>query len=243
MEKMSPFYIAVAVFAVFFLAALVQSISGFGSALVAMACLPALIGLHTAAPLFALCAIPMEVVLLIRFRDELTLREIWRVVLASLVGVPFGVILVKFVSERTALSVLGAGLIGYSIYALMGKRMPRSDHFSLPWVAGFMGGMLGGAYNTGGPPIVLYADTQAWEPERFKSNLQGYFIVTSIQIVLGHAIAGNIQSDVIGWLPNAITAIMAGLLAGALLDKRIPPLMFRRIVLVMLIIMGLVNLF
>lgn len=239
---MTTIQIETAVFAIFFLAALVQCISGFGSALVAMAFLPALIGLHTAAPLFAICAIPMEVVLLIRFREELTLREIWRVVLASFVGVPFGVVLVKFVSERIALSVLGAALIGYSVYALMGKRLPRSDHFSLPWLAGLMGGMLGGAYNTGGPPIVLYADTQAWEPERFKSNLQGYFVVSSALIVFGHAIAGNIQPDVIGWLPNAIAAIMAGLLAGALLDKRIPPLMFRRIVLVMLIVMGLVNL-
>ena len=240
---MTPIQTEVAVFAILFIAALVQSISGFGSALVAMAFLPRLIGLQTAAPLFALCGIPLEIVLLIRFRHELTYREIWKVVLAALIGVPFGLVLVKFVSERLALSVLGVVLIAYSVYGLLGKRLPRSDHFLLPWLAGFLGGMLGGAYNTGGPPVVLYADTQGWTPERFKSNLQGYFIVTSVLIVLGNAVAGNIHPDVIRWLPNAISAILVGLLAGALLDKRIPPLVFRRIVLVMLMVMGLVNLF
>jgi len=240
---MSTTHIAVAVFAIFFMAAFVQSVSGFGSALVAMAFLPTMIGIHAAATLFALCAIPLEIVLLIRFRQGLSLREIWKVVLASVAGVPFGVILLKLISERIALSVLGTALIGYSMYALIGKRLPKSDHSSLPWLAGFLGGMLGGAYNTAGPPLILYADTQGWPPERFKSNLQGFFMVTSVQVLLGHTIAGNYQIDVLRWLPYAIPAILVGLLVGALLDKNIPPLVFRRIVLLLLIVMGLVNLF
>lgn len=235
--------ISMAVFTILFMAAFVQSVSGFGSALVSMAFLSALIGVRVAAPLFAVCGVLLEIVLLIRFRQELSLRDIWKVVLASILGVPFGVILLGRVSERIALAVLGLILISYSIHALMGKRLPQSDHFSLPWLAGFLGGMLGGAYNTSGPPMILYADTQAWEPERFKSNLQGYFIVNSLQVVLGHYLAGNFQPEVLRWLPYAIPAIAAGLLAGALLDRHIPPLLFRRIVLVLLIVMGFVNLF
>jgi len=109
----------ITVFVVLFLAAFVQSVSGFGSALVAMAFLPGLIGIRTAAPLFALCAIPLEIVLLIRFRQELSFAEIWKVILASIAGVPFGLVLLKLVSEQIALAALGVALIGYSIYALM----------------------------------------------------------------------------------------------------------------------------
>ncbi len=239
---MSTTLVTVAVFVILFMAAFVQSISGFGSALVTMAFLPMVIGIRSASPLFALCVIPLEIVLLIRFRGELSLREIWKLALASILGVPFGVILLKLVSERTALSVLGMALIGYSVYALMGKRLPRSDHFSLPWLAGFLGGMLGGAYNTAGPPVILYADTQDWQPERFKSNLQGYFMVNSVQVLIGHYFAGNFQPDVLRWLPYAVSGIAVGLLAGALFEKHILPLVFRRIVLVLLIVMGLVNL-
>ena len=240
---MSTIHISIEVFAILFLAAFVQSISGFGSALVTMAFLPRLIGIRFASPLFAFCAIPLEIILLIRFRQELSLHEIWKVVLASIAGVPFGILLLKLVSEQIVLAALGVALIGYSMYALMGKRLPRSDHFSLPWVAGFLGGMLGGAYNTAGPPVILYADTQDWMPERFKSNLQGYFIINSIQVLIGHYLVGNYQPEVLRWLPYAIPGIMAGLVVGALLDRRIPPALFRQIVLVMLIVMGVVNLF
>jgi len=233
----------IAVFVILFLAAFIQSVSGFGSALVTMAFLPGLLGIRIAAPLFALCAIPLEIILLIRFRQELSFHEIWRMVLASIAGVPFGLILLKLVSEQITLAVLGVALIVYSIYALMGKRLPRSDHFFLPWLAGFIGGILGGAYNTAGPPVILYADTQGWAPERFKSNLQGYFIFNSIQVLLGHYLVGNYQREVLVWLPYAIPGIMAGLLVGALLDRHIPTMLFRRIVLVLLFVMGLVKLF
>ncbi len=235
--------ILIAVVVIVFVSALVQSISGFGSALVLMAFLPALIGIRIASPLAALCIMLIDIVLLIRFRQQLSLRELWKVVLASIVGVPFGVILLKLVSQRVALSVLGAVLIGYAVYALLGKRLPKLDHFFLPWLAGFLGGLLGGAYNTSGPPVILYADTQNWPPERFKSNLQGYFIVISLQVLIGHFLAGDFRPDVLRWLPYAFPAVLLGLLAGALLDRRIPLLLFRRIVLVMLIVMGLVNLF
>jgi uncharacterized membrane protein YfcA len=234
---------SIAIFFVIFMAAFVQSVSGFGGGLVPMAFLPALIGIRSASPLVSLCAICVETVLLIRFHQMLSLREIWKVVLASIVGVPFGVVLLKLVNEQVALSVLGVVLIGYSTYALLGKRLPKLDHFSWSLLAGFLGGLLGGAYNTSGPPVILYADTQRWEPERFKSNLQGYFIVNSTQVLIGHYLAGNFRPDVLRWLPWALPAIAAGLLAGALLDKFIPPLLFRRIVLGMLIVMGLVNLF
>ena len=208
--------IAVAVFLLLFMATFVQSVSGFGGGLVTMAFLPALIGIRAASPLFALCGFLLEIILLIRFRQELSLREIWKAILASILGVPFGVVLLKAVSPRIALGALGLVLIGYGIYALLGKRLPQSNHAALPWLAGFLGGLLGGAYNTSGPPMILYADTQAWTPERFKSNLQGYFIVNSVQVLIGHYLAGNFRPEVLFWLPYAIPAILAGLLAGAL---------------------------
>ncbi len=117
---------------IFVTATFVQSVSGFGSALVAMAFLPALIGIRAASPLFALCAFLLEIVLLICFRQELSLREIWKAILASILGVPFGVVLLKVVSARIALGALGVVLISYSIYALLGKRIPKSNPASLP---------------------------------------------------------------------------------------------------------------
>ena len=50
-----------------FLAVFTQSVSGFGSGLVAMAMLPGIIGLHIASPLVALMGASLEIILLKSF--------------------------------------------------------------------------------------------------------------------------------------------------------------------------------
>ena len=56
---------------VVFLAVFTQSLSGFGVALVAMALLPALIGIQVATPLVALIALVLEAVLVFRYRQSI----------------------------------------------------------------------------------------------------------------------------------------------------------------------------
>ena len=71
-----------------FLAAFTQSLSGFGSALVAMALMPAVIGIRLATPLVAVLILVLEIVLIIRYRQSLDVQAIWRVVLAAVIGTP-----------------------------------------------------------------------------------------------------------------------------------------------------------
>jgi len=61
---------------------------------------------------------------------------------------------------------------------------------------GFIAGIIGGAYNTGGSPVIIYGNCRWWPPNEFKGNLQGYFLVTGLVIMLGHQISENLTVDV-----------------------------------------------
>ena len=63
---------SVAVVLTIFLAIFTQSLTGFGTGLVSMALLPALVDIRTAAPLVALTAGTLEFALVIRYRDTLS---------------------------------------------------------------------------------------------------------------------------------------------------------------------------
>jgi uncharacterized membrane protein YfcA len=223
---------------ILFLSAFTQSLSGFGLALVSMALLPAVIGLRTATPLVALTAVAIEAVMLARYREALEVRAIWRVVLAALVGIPLGVIWLSRVYERLALGLLGVVIAGYALYALLGLRMPALDHPLWAYLAGVIGGMLGGAYNTSGPPVIVYADCRAWSRDVFKGNLQGYFIIISLGVLLGHAVNGNLTVPVWHLFWWGLPFIAAGLLAGFSFDRWLRPETFRHVVLVLLVVMG-----
>ncbi len=222
-----------------FLAAFTQSLSGFGLALVSMALLPAVTGIRMATPLVALIAIVIEAVLMIRYRQSLDVHAIWKVVLAAVIGTPLGVLFLSRVDERIALTILGLVIAGYALYALLGLKLPRLENSFWAYTAGLVGGMLGGAYNTSGPPVIVYADCRRWPPDVFKSNLQGYFIISSLVIAASHAFSGNLTAPVWRMFWWTLPFIVVGLLAGLSLDRWLNPVMFRRVVLVLLVLMGI----
>lgn len=222
-----------------FLAVFTQSLSGFGVALVAMALLPALIGIHVATPLVAVIALVLESVLILRYRQALDIKAIWRVVLAALLGTPVGVYYLSRVDEGVSLLFLGVVIAGYALYALLGLKMPHLDRPFWAYIAGLFGGLLGGAYNTSGPPVILYADCRRWSPDTFKSNLQGYFVVSSVAVVASHALNGNLTPRVWNLFWWTIPFIITGIVAGLSLDRWLNPIVFRRLVLILLIVMGI----
>ncbi len=222
-----------------FLAVFTQSVSGFGVALVAMALLPGLIGIQIATPLVALVATTVEVVLFIRYRNSLNIQAVWRIILAALIGIPIGILTLKNVDPKIVLRVLGIVISGYSAYALLDIRLPELNHPLWAYGAGLVSGILGGAYNTSGPPVIVYGDCRRWPPQEFKSNLQGFFLVSSVLIMVGHGLGGNFNSTVLKDYLVVLPAIATGTVAGISLDRFINPPLFRKVVLVLLIIMGL----
>ena len=226
-------------FVVALLAAFTQSLTGFGSALVSMAVLPGLIGIRTAAPLVALITVTIDGVLLARYRQALNLRAIWRLVAALVLGVPLGILVLRRVEERFVLAILGAVIAGYALYALLSPRLPRLEHPAWAYGFGFLAGVLGGAYNTSGPPVVIFGNCQRWPPSEFKGNLQGFFLVNDLLVIAGHALSQNLTPLVLRDYLIVLPALIVGLFIGGRLDRRLDPALFRKIVLVLLVVMGL----
>ncbi len=225
-------------FAILFLGAFTQSMTGFGSALVAMSVLPSLLGLDAAAPLVAATGLVLESLLTLRYRQSLRVDAIWRVLVASLVAAPLGVFLLRQVDERVALFILGLILAGYALYALVGFRLPSLAHPLWAWVAGALSGLLGGAYNTSGPPIIVYGNCRGWDTQQFKSNLSGFFVINSVFVTASHFFGGNYTPDVTRALLFCLPATLLGFILGQSMDRWLDPVRFRKIVLLLLIVLG-----
>jgi hypothetical protein len=99
--------------------------------------------------------------------------------------------------------------------------------------------MGGGAYNMAAPPMILYADTQRWEPRLFKGNLQGYFLIIGIVVIVTHSLSGNITGEVLQMSLIALPFVLLGAATGFYLDRFINAAVFRKIVLGLLLILGI----
>jgi uncharacterized membrane protein YfcA len=226
-----------------FFAIFTESFVGFGLALVSMPLLAFIVDLKFAAPLVALVGLTAELILLMYYRAAINLNAVRRLVLASLVGIPAGVAVLKHVDEQIILPLLGVILTGYGLYALSMPRLPALSNSNWANGLGFVAGLLGGAYNTPSPPVIIYGTCRRWTPAEFKGNLQAFFVVNSVIVVVAHVIARNYTQAVVHDYLFTLPAIGLGALAGFALDRRIDADRFHKVVLIMLIVLGLTLIF
>jgi uncharacterized membrane protein YfcA len=86
---------------------------------------------------------------------------------------------------------------------------------------------------------VIYGNCRRWEPDEFRSNLQAFFLVNDAFVLINHGLVGNLKPIVWSYYLVALPAIVLGIFFGLKLDRRINPDVFRKMVQVLLIIMGL----
>jgi uncharacterized membrane protein YfcA len=230
---------SIVVFIIVLFAVFVHASIGFGVALVSMPILATTIGLTVATPLVTLIAFTIRTLILVRYREIVQPQKIWRLMLAVTLGIPVGFWISQEVDGRLVERSLGIIVTGYALFALTNPRLPEFRARAWTYSLGTISGILSGAYNIGGPPLVIYATGQRWPPALFKSHLQGFAFVSGCLVLGTRALDGEYTSTVLGYYWIILPAIVLGLLAGFWLDRYIPPKAFRKAVQYMLLVVGL----
>lgn len=238
MPILEPLAIA-AIAAVTFLAAFVQGVTGFGSALLAMPLLALFIDVKTASPLVALLSLAINLVLLLPARHRLPWRRITPLLAGSLAGIPGGVLFLAGADERWVRSGLGAALIISSLCLLRFGAVPFGAGKGAAFSAGVFSGLLGGAFNTSGPPVLLYTASQAWDKGETHAVLQLYFFASGLAIVSLHALSGLTTPAVLLVAAAALPFLVAGSFIGYALHRRVGEERFRTLVQVTLLAAGI----
>ncbi len=225
--------------AVVFVAALVRSALGFGDAVVAMPLLAMALGLRTATPLVAFIGPTISILILARNWRKVEFKSAGRLIVATVLGIPVGIYGLARLPETPLKIALGAVILLYGLFGLArpGTRLGHEKaHF--PWLVGWFAGVLGGAYNTNGPPIVAYGMLRGWPPESFRATLQGYFLPTGLAILAGHGLAGLWTGTVLRSYLYSLPAIVVGVVLGGLFNKKLTHSMFTKLIYASLVAMG-----
>ncbi len=224
---------------IIFLAALTQSITGFGFAIVAMSFLPGVVGLQIAVPLVTLVSIVGNLVIWYYYRRDCSFKAVGLLTIASLVATPLGVLLLDYIPEAIALKGLGILIFSYVIYDGFNLSLPSLKSAIWAYLLGGMSGILNGAYTVGGPPVIIYAHCRRWNPQEFKGNLTALFFFSSLLAALTHGFQGNITLSVSQFAVYSLPGFALGLWLGIILSQRINPLIFKRITLALLLVSAL----
>jgi uncharacterized protein len=225
-----------------FLCAFIRSAVGFGDALLAIPFLGMIMSLATASPVVALAGFTMSLGILVANRETVDFQSAWRLIAASLVGIPFGVLLLHTAPDRVVKFVLGLVLILYGAYNLITPGVPHLQHEKYAFPFGFIAGILGGAYNTSGPPVVIYGTLRRWSPEYFRATMQCYFLFTYFATIVGHGVARLLTPLVLELFLWALPGIGLGMYLGGKVHRMIPRPVFSRVIFGLLVVIGVLSL-
>ncbi len=211
---------------------------GFGDALVAMPILALFLPTGLAVPLVALNATTIALILLTTHKRHIDFRSAGSLLLSSVFGIPVGVFLLRDAPDVFLKLLLAVVIVTYALYQLLFRARLHLKTERGAVVFGFLGGMIGAAWNTNGPPIVMYGTMRRWTPERFRATLQGYFFPTSIMIISSHAFLGLWTKPVLSLYVMSLVCIAGGWLIGTQLHRRVDPKKFEKAVFVFLLTAG-----
>jgi uncharacterized membrane protein YfcA len=225
---------------IIFIGAFIRSSIGFGEAVVGMPLLALFIDVKSATPIMALTASTLAILLLITSWRKVSLKDAWPFVLSTMLGLPVGLYYLKNTPEILIKVILGIILVLFGLYYLFVKNLPylKNERFSI--LFGFIAGILGGAYNTNGPPTVIYGVLRRWSSQHFRATLQGIFFPTGMIITISHGISGLWTGFVITTYLYALPAIIFAFFLGNKIHHKLNEDEFKKIIYSFILIIGIV---
>lgn len=228
--------------AVFAVAGFVQGLTGFGFGIVAMAILPMAINdFKTAFAITALNSLIIPFITLVSVRKGIHIKDSIPLATAAVVGALLGFLFAHFsVGSLMFIRFFGATLVLFSIVDMvMAKAFNRRMPAWTGWPAGLLGGFFGGAFNTGGPPMVAFCYSQPWSKIQIVATLQIAFITATTFRVIIMAGYGYFDQRIMLLTGAAVVPITIGIYFGGKLLERIPLGWLRTGVFVIIIFLGL----
>jgi uncharacterized membrane protein YfcA len=220
-----------------FAASFVAGLSGFGLGLIAMSVLPLLISIKLANPLVSILAAAIFGGLSIPLRRSIDWKAAGRLLAGAAVGTPIGIYGLVALDERVLLVGMGIFILVYVAYALLFQERlrPRLD---LRWgyLAGLIGGTIGGALSVGGPPIVIYCTALDLDKRSLKATIQAYFAALMLYKFPMFWASGLLTAALGRLLAVAAPFAAAGTILGLLAFRHLSDRWFRRVVLGLLVV-------
>jgi uncharacterized membrane protein YfcA len=225
---MLPLADAIPSFAILLAAALLQGFFGFGFGIVAVSGLTLTQDLVHAAGVVNITGILLTGWIALQLRRHLLRRLTLRMLPPALVGVLVGVTALRQIERDLMVLILGASILVISVWNLAWPRLrPRES----PWLDGAMGllgGLLGGAFNTGGPPLIIHIYRRPENPEALKATIQSLLLGMGLVRLPMAAAQGLLDESIWTDAATGTPAVIAGVTIGIALARRIPPDRFRR---------------
>ena len=223
-----------------FAGAFVSSLAGFAFSAVAGGILLHVLPPIEAVPLMMACSVGVQATNLWALRRDIQWSESLILVLGGLVGVPIAVWLLHNTDTRTFREGFGLMVAIYAGYMLFRPGMTYLQQMkqSRNALVGFGGGLIGGLTAMPGALPTIWCDMHGVPKNEQRGLVQPFIAAMQIFALLLMLIRHDLSSEVVLDVVWSIPALLAGSVLGIFAFRRVNEKTFRRIILIILLVSG-----
>ncbi|MCZ7573274.1 MAG: sulfite exporter TauE/SafE family protein [Ardenticatenaceae bacterium] len=222
-------------------AGLVKGMTGFGFALVFVPVLSLIIGPKAAVGTSVVLGTLSDAMVLYQARTEAPGRTLLPMILVGLVGTASGAYLLWVASAAILKVLIGTVVVLLALLMIGGVGGVIRRERLASTAVGFAGGALTAATGMGGPPVILFFVNQGYTKNAFRARFSQYFVPVNFMAAAFLASTGILNRQTLTIDVLLLPIIWLGIIAGGRLLHRVPAEMFRKLVLAVVIVAGLVN--
>jgi uncharacterized membrane protein YfcA len=222
---------------VVFLAYWVRGMAGFGSGLIAVPLLTLMWPVTLVVPVVVALDYLGSASQGIGNVDQVAWPEQLVLIPFMVVGVAAGLWLLYAVSTALLAKVLGGFVIAYAIYQMLPLPELHGSRAAATY-CGFLGGLVGTLFGTGGPFYVIYLNLRGLERSVFRATFAMNFLIDG-GVRLAAFIAAGLYHQTLGYLLAAVPIAGAGLYVGGRIQTGLSQRAFQLVIRVLLLTSGL----
>jgi uncharacterized protein len=227
-----------------FTGGVVNGLTGFGTAISAMPFWLQAVPPPVAAQLGAAGGVAGQLLTFRSIWHAIQWRNLLPMLLAGLIGIPFGALCLTVINPTIFKQVVGVTLIVYALSMLFaGDRISLAPRGRIAeMIVGFVGGFMAGLAGMSGPAPTIWAALQRWPKERRRGVFQAFNFTILSAMLVAHALFGLIPASLLTAVLVALPGTFAGVAVGQRLYARLDDQGFDRVVLALLGVAGVVQL-
>ena len=220
----------------------VHGVSSIGGAMVAMPMMTFTTAPREAILIACMASGVIPLALSILYRRHILRRELLWLALGAIPGVPAGVALLTTLSGPVLLVSVGALLIFFVLWQMFSHRVQGALPFHplTAFLVGTAGAFLTACTSMGGPVFAVYAAFSGWKKEEALATTSMTFNVVNASIILLQGQAGLYSDFVLHAAAIALPCAIVGVLISLPVVRIMPQETFRKVLLAMIFLSGLV---
>ncbi len=224
-----------------FIAAVVRGYSGFGFSLLAITAISLVVPPATAVPSIFMLEVLAGLPLLPGVWRLIHWRALFGLFCGSLLGTPFGVYALAHAPGVPMTLALAVFVLASAVLLARGYRLQRMPGPALTFAAGTASGLANGGFGMGGPPVILFFFSSPAGTEAGRASLIAFFFLTDLVGLAWQGSNGLITVPTLVRAALFLPPLAAGIWLGNRSFKRADPIIARRWVLRLLMLLALLT--